>query len=149
FHYTMFGGGGVMFFAALHFWLPKMFGRIYRKSVANLCFVLFFIGFNLLYFPLFIAGFEGMARRYADYLEKYTIYHRLSTVGSWIMVTGILIMFANLAWAVFKGKRAEQNPWGGATLEWEVASPPPTHQFEKVPRITRGPYDYTDEVKND
>jgi cytochrome c oxidase subunit 1 len=122
---------------------------MYRRSVANLAFVLFFIGFNTLYFPLFVAGFEGMARRYADYLEKYTVYHRLSTIGSWIMVTGILIMFANLAYGVFKGRKAEKNPWGGVTLEWEVPSPPPKFQFDGVPEITRGPYDYTDEVKHD
>jgi cytochrome c oxidase subunit 1 len=144
FHYTMFGGGGVMFFGALHFWFPKMFGRMYRKGVAMLSFAIFFVGFNCLYFPLFLAGLAGMPRRYADYLPEYTAYHRFSTIGSWIMVTGILLMFGNLFYGLFKGKKAGSNPWGGATLEWAVPSPPPEHQFEKDPEITHGPYDYED-----
>ncbi|MHC4946275.1 MAG: cytochrome c oxidase subunit I, partial [Planctomycetota bacterium] len=82
FHYTMFGGGGVMFFGALHFWFPKMFGRMYKKSVAMWSFAIFFVGFNCLYFPLFLSGLAGMPRRYADYLPEYTAYHRLSTIGS-------------------------------------------------------------------
>jgi cytochrome c oxidase subunit 1 len=131
-----------MFFAAMHFWFPKMFGRMYRKSVAKLGFVLFFIGFNTLYFPLFLAGVAGMPRRYADYLPEYTVYHRLSTIGSWIMVAGILILFGNLLYAMRRGEKAKSNPWGGATLEWSLPSPPPEHQFEKIPEITRGPYDF-------
>ena len=158
FHYTMFGGGGVMFFAALHFWFPKMFGRMYRKGVAVAAFILFFIGYNGLYFPLFFAGYYGMPRRYADYLPEYTIYHRLSTIGSWIMIAGILLMFGNLIHAFFKGRKAASNPWGGLTLECSLPTPPPEHQFETIPVITRGPYDYpddaervdrVDEVKND
>ncbi len=149
FHYTMFGGGGVMFFAALHFWFPKMFGRMYRKAVANAGFFIFFIGFNCLYFPLFLAGLAGMPRRYADYLEEYTLYHRISTIGSWILVTGLLVMFSNLLYALFKGKRTEKNPWGGATLEWTVPSPPPKFQFEKIPCVERGPYDFSGEVDDE
>jgi cytochrome c oxidase subunit 1 len=144
----MFGGGGVMFFAALHLWLPKMFGRMYRRKVANLAFTLFFIGFNCLYIPLFVAGMEGMPRRYADYLPEYTVYHRLSTIGSWIMVTGILIMFANLIQGVRKGRKVGANPWGGATLEWTVPSPPPEHQFPVIPEVAGGPYEY-DEIEVD
>jgi len=149
FHYTMFGGGGLMFLAALHYWFPKMFGRMYKKAVAKVAFLFFFVGFNCLYFPLFLAGMAGMPRRYADYPVEYTVYHRFSTVGSWIMVTGILLMLGNLVYAFFKGRRAEKNPWGGATLEWTVPSPPPTHQFATDPDVSRGPYDYSDEVKDE
>jgi cytochrome c oxidase subunit 1 len=142
FHYTMFGGTGAMFFAAILYWFPKMFGRMYRKSWANTGFTLWFVGFNLLYFPLFIAGLLGMPRRYQDYLPEYEIWHKISTFGSWIMVSGILILIVAVIHGLRRGEKASKNPWGGATLEWTVASPPPTHQFDKPPAITHGPYDY-------
>jgi cytochrome c oxidase subunit 1 len=144
FHYTMFGGTGSMFFGGLYFWFPKMFGKMYNESVGKLGFFMFFIGFNLLYFPLFIAGFEGMPRRYADYLPEYTIFHQISTVGSWIVVSSLLILTGNLVYALLRGKTAPANPWGAATLEWTVPSPPPTHQFPEPVVLTRGPYDYHD-----
>lgn len=147
FHYTMFGGTGVMFFAALHFWFPKMFGRIYKKGPAMISLIVFFVGYNMLYLPLFAAGLAGMPRRYADYLPEYEIYHQLSTIGSWIMVPALLLMFGNLICSAFKGRGTETNPWGGVTLEWTVPSPPPTFQFETIPEVTRGPYDFEDEVK--
>jgi len=149
FHYTMFGGGGVMFFAAMHFWFPKMFGRMYHKATAVTSVVLFFIGFNCLYVPLFIAGLKGMPRRYADYLPEYTDYHRFSTVGSWILVASILLMLGNLVRALFKGRPATQNPWGGSTLEWTIPSPPPTHQFANVPVVSGGPYQYDEEMNDE
>ncbi len=142
FHYTMFGGAGVMFFAALHLWFPKMFGRLYNKRVAIVAAVVFFIGFQLLYFSLGIAGMEGMPRRYADYLPEYTIYHRTSTIGSWILISGILLLFGNLVYALFRGKRADSNPWGGTTLEWHTATPPPVLNFDRAPVVTTDPYDY-------
>jgi cytochrome c oxidase subunit 1 len=142
FHYTMFGGTGVMFFGACFYWWPKMFGRMYNKLAGYIGFVLFFIGFNGLYFPLFLAGLAGMPRRYQDYLPKYEVYHRFSTYGSWVMVSGLLLLIGNLVWSAFRGRRAEVNPWDAATLEWAVASPPPTHPFETAPVLTRGPYEY-------
>ncbi|MEW6074032.1 MAG: cbb3-type cytochrome c oxidase subunit I [Planctomycetota bacterium] len=142
FHYTMFGGGGVMFFAALHYWFPKMFGRMYDRGVAKLSFALFFVGFNCLYFPLFLAGIAGMPRRCADYLPEYASYHRLSTIGSWILVPAVLLMLANLIRALRTGAIAPASPWGGSTLEWAVPSPPPTHQFPAVPIVEGGPYRY-------
>jgi cytochrome c oxidase subunit 1 len=131
-----------MFFGALYYWFPKMFGRMYKKSQAVLGFTVFFIGFNLLYFPLFLAGLAGMPRRYQDYLPEYEVYHKLSTIGSWIMVAGLVILIWNLLRSLRKGEKAPANPWGGASLEWSVSSPPPTHQFEEPPEITHGPYDY-------
>jgi cytochrome c oxidase subunit 1 len=147
FHYTMFGGTVVIFFAALHYWWPKMFGRVYRLRPAYISAALFFVGYNLTYFPLFLAGMAGMPRRYADYLPEYTVYHRISTVGSWILVTSMLIMFANLAHSLFKGRRAEDNPWGGATLEWQTQTPPPVLNFDREPDLSRGPYEYPTEVE--
>ncbi|MDA1194183.1 MAG: cbb3-type cytochrome c oxidase subunit I [Planctomycetota bacterium] len=146
FHYTMFGGTGVMFFGAMYYWWPKMFGRMYNKAAGMVGFLLFFVGFNTLYFPLFVAGLKGMPRRYADYLPEYEGYHALSTYGSWIMVTGLLILIFNLIGSLrclrFWGTDAEENPWDAASLDWKVPSPPPTHQFASEPIIVGGPYDY-------
>jgi cytochrome c oxidase subunit 1 len=142
FHYTMFGGTGTMFFGALYYWWPKMFGRMYNKKAGLVGFILFFVGFNCLYFPLFLAGYLGQPRRVQDYLPEYGGYHAFSTYGSWVMVTGILILLGNLIVSLRRGARAPANPWGAATLEWQVPSPPPTHQFAEEPQITHGPYDY-------
>jgi cytochrome c oxidase subunit 1 len=147
FHYTMFGGTGVIFFAALHYWWPKMFGVVYNFRRANVAAVGFFIGFNMTYIPLFVAGVAGMPRRYADYLPEYTIYHRLSTIGSWIMVSSILLMLGNLLYSFYQRKPAEDNPWGGATLEWRTQTPPPTLNFVGEPDLSRGAYEYPTEVE--
>jgi cytochrome c oxidase subunit 1 len=142
FHYTMFGGTVVIFFAAMHYWLPKMFGKMYNEKIAIWAASLIFIGFNTLYFTMFILGYKGMPRRYWSYLPEYQTLHIISTVGSWILISGLMIMFANLIYSLFKGKQAPANPWGGITLEWQVPSPPPVENFEKVPVITHGAYDY-------
>lgn len=142
FHYTMFGGTVVIFFAAMHYWLPKMFGKMYNEKVAIGAASLIFVGFNMLYFTMFILGYKGMPRRYWSYLPEYQTLHIISTIGSWILILGLMIMFTNLIYSLFKGKQASANPWGGITLEWQVPSPPPVENFEKVPVITHGPYDY-------
>lgn len=153
FHYVMFGGTGFGIFGALHHWFPKMFGRMYNKRVAKISLLFLFIGFQILYFPLFIAGYLGMPRRYYDYLPEFHIWHFLSTVGSWILIAGLIIMFVNLILALKKGERAIQNPWGGVTLEWSIPSPPIHENFETIPVIEKEPYDYShyeelEEVKN-
>ena len=142
FHYVMFGGTAFIFFAAMHYWWPKMFGRMYNTKIANTAVAIMVVGFNMLYFTFFILGYQGMPRRYYDYLPQFETLHLVATVGSWILVAGILLMFANLFVALKKGKRATRNPWGGMTLEWTVPSPPPKHNFEKIPEIKYGPYDY-------
>lgn len=142
FHYTMFGGTVVIFFAAMHYWLPKMFGKMYNEKVAIWAASLIFVGFNTLYFTMFILGYKGMPRRYWSYLPEYQTLHIISTIGSWILISGLMIMFANLIYSLFKGKQVSANPWDGITLEWQVPSPPPVENFEKVPVITHGPYDY-------
>ena len=142
FHYVKFGGGGFAFFAAIHYWFPKMFGRMYNRRIANYAWGVLFIGFNTLYFPMFILGFEGMPRRYYDFLPRYDNLQMLSIAGSWILAAGLFAMFANLAWALVRGERAGRNPWGAATLEWQVSSPPPAENFEKIPEVTKGPYDF-------
>jgi cytochrome c oxidase subunit 1 len=149
FHYTMLGGTGVIFFAGLLYWFPKMVGRMYNKKVANWGAVIFFIGFNLTYFPLFLAGIAGMPRRYADYLPEYHGYHAASTVGSWIMAAALVITIVNFLVALRKGEKVEGNPWGGATLEWRTATPPPVENFDGEPDLSRGPYEYPTEVKDE
>jgi len=142
FHYVKFGGGGFAFFAGLHYWFPKMFGKLYNKGFANWALLVLFIGFNMLYLPMFMLGLEGMPRRYYDYPQQFQTLNVVSTIGSWLLIAGLIMMFGNLIYALKKGAAAGANPWGGATLEWQTASPPPRENFENIPHIERGPYDY-------
>jgi cytochrome c oxidase subunit 1 len=146
FHYVMFGGAGFSILAGLHYWFPKITGRLYSEKYAKIGWLNLFIGFNLLYFSMFILGFQGMPRRYFDYPPEYFANHVASTVGSWFLAVGLVIIFANLIRSVFKGPKAPANPWGGRTLEWTVASPPPHENFEQLPVVERGPYPYDEEA---
>ena len=143
FHYVMFGGTGTIFFAALHYWFPKMFGKMYNMTFARVAVVFYFIGFNLLYFPKFIMGYMGMPRRYYDYLPQFTVYQQISTVGSWILAGTMFFIFGYMIHALLKGKRATSNPWGGVTLEWHIPSPPPLENFTSIPTVTHEPYDFS------
>jgi cytochrome c oxidase subunit 1 len=143
FHYVMFGGTGTIFFGALHYWFPKMFGKMYNKRFAVIAVILFFIGFNLLYFPKFILGYMGMPRRYYDYLPEFANLQLVSTIGSWILAGSIFFVVGYLIHALYKGKKATSNPWGGVTLEWHIASPPPMENFHEIPIITHEPYDFS------
>jgi cytochrome c oxidase subunit 1 len=147
FHYTMLGGTGVIFFGALHYWWPKMFGKMYNVKAAQWAAGLFFVGFNLTYMPLFIAGIINMPRRYADPVPGSEIYHHVATLGAYIMVASFLVIFGNLIRSLWKGEEAPANPWGGATLEWRTGSPPPKLNFEGEPDFTRGSYEYPEEVE--
>jgi len=142
FHYIVFGGVGFAFFAAIHYWYPKMFGRMYNFRRANWSFVFLFTGFNFLYFPQFIIGYMGMPRRYFDYLPQYTFGHQLSGLGALLLGIGVIIMLVNLFSK--KGAKAPANPWGGRTFEWDIPSPPPLENFEVMPELKEkeGPYDY-------
>ena len=143
FHYVMFGGTGFGLFAALHYWFPKMFGKMYNLKISKIAFWIVFVGFNTTYFPMFIMGWLGMPRRYYDYLPEFHIYHLISTIGSWILVAGLLLMFGNLlkAWLVGK-KTTEKNPWGGETLEWTIDTPPIHENYIDIPTIHEAPYEY-------
>ena len=151
FHYVMFGGTGTIFFAAIHYWFPKMFGRMYNKKLAKITIIFFFIGFNMLYFTKFIMGYMGMPRRYYDYLPQFAGLQKISTVGSWILASSIFFMFGYLIYALFKGPKASANPWGGVTLEWQIPSPPPLENFKEIPTITHEPYDFSQlkEINNE
>lgn len=142
FHYTMFGGAAFGFFAGIHYWYPKMTGRMFSEKAAKTACVIMFIGFNILYFTMFILGLQGMPRRYFQYLPQFRTNHIISTVGSWILAVGLILMFGNLIRSLFKGEKAPMNPWGGKTLEWQIPSPPPAENFETIPVIEHGPYKY-------
>lgn len=149
FHYVMFGGAGFSILAALHYWFPKITGRMYSEKYAKIGWLNLFVGFNILYFSMFILGFQGMPRRYFDYPPQYQMNHVISTVGSWFLAVGIAVIFGNLIRSAVKGARAPANPWGGKTLEWTVASPPPAENFAVPPTVSKRPYDYEDEVLRD
>lgn len=151
FHYVMFGSAGFMVFAALHYWSPKMFNRMYNETVARISFAIFFVGFNVLYFSMFVLGMMGMPRRYYDYLPDFTTGNLISTIGSWIMILGILLTLGNLIKGWLTGKPAGMNPWKASTLEWTVPSPPPVENFEDIPVVDHGPYYFgeLDKVKQE
>jgi cytochrome c oxidase subunit I len=147
FHYVMFGGTGFAFFAALHYWYPKMFGRMYKERTAIVAWAHMVVGFNMLYFTFLVMGVQGMPRRYYDHLPGFHFGHQVATVGSWILVAGILIMVWNLVRGLFRKVEVPASPWGGVTLEWTVPSPPPTENFEILPTITEDPYKFNPPAK--
>jgi cytochrome c oxidase subunit I len=142
FHYIVFGGTGFAFFGALHYWFPKIWGKMYDAKWANTGLVLFFVGFNTLYGPMFYLGMIGMPRRYYDYDEVFHSGNIISSMGSWVMITGLIVIIINLVRAAKGNVKGEKDPWGGKTLEWTVDSPPPLENFNEIPTITKGPYDY-------
>ena len=148
FHYVMFGGTGFAFFAAMHYWLPKFYGRTYAKRPAVVAWALMFVGFNMLYFSMKVLGMQGMPRRYYDYLPEFANLNLVATVGSWILAIGLVVMLVNLFRGLFRGEPFRGNPWGGATLEWSTTTPPPTLNFVVEPVVTHGPYDF-EALKND
>ncbi|HCT29645.1 MAG TPA: cytochrome c oxidase subunit I [Bacteroidales bacterium] len=142
FHYIVFGGMGFAFFAAIHYWFPKMFGRMYNEKLGKIGWAIVFSGFTLLYFPMFILGLQGMPRRYFDYLPEYSGGHFISSIGAFVLITGIIIMVYNLFRSAKKGELAPANPWDGRTLEWTIPSPPPLENFDNEVVVTEHPYDY-------
>lgn len=142
FHFTIFGGTAFGLFAGLHYWFPKIYGRMYSKKMANVSLLLLFAGFNTLYFPMFVLGMQGMPRRYYDYLPQFHDLQRLATFGSWILLLGLIVMFYNLFVNTKKGPIVGKNPWGGATLEWTLPSPLHSINFDEEPVLDREPYDF-------
>ncbi|MEZ4655376.1 MAG: cbb3-type cytochrome c oxidase subunit I [Candidatus Eisenbacteria bacterium] len=142
FHYVMFGGTVIAFLGGLFHWWPKMFGKMYKEGPARLAAFLIFIGFNITFFTQFIMGSQGMPRRYYDYPAEFTIYHQFSTLGAFIMAIGFFVVAGVLIHSLVAGKKAVENPWGAATLEWRTASPPIPHNFDETPEAN-DPYDYS------
>jgi cytochrome c oxidase subunit 1 len=146
FHYIMVGGAVMGYLGGLHFWWPKITGRLYCEWLAKLAAVTIFAGFNLTFFPQFILGFLGMPRRYPVYAPEFQVLNVLSTAGASILAIGYLLPLAYLLWSLHCGKPAGANPWQATGLEWKTASPPPRDNFTNAPVVTEEPYQYDAEA---
>jgi cytochrome c oxidase subunit 1 len=142
FHFVMVGAVLTAFLAGLHYWWPKMTGRMYGETLGRSSAALVFVGFNLTFVPQFFAGVAGMPRRYATYAPAFQLHNRLSTVGAFVLALGMGLALWGLAASLFRGRRAPANPWGAATLEWTTPSPPAHDNFERTP-LGNPPYDFS------
>ncbi|WP_375391433.1 cytochrome c oxidase subunit I [uncultured Sphingomonas sp.] len=140
FHYVLSLGAVFSLFAGFYYWFPKMSGRMYNELLGQAHFWVFFVGVNVLFFPMHFLGLQGMPRRYPDYPDAFAHFNWVATVGYMIMAVGMVIFFVNVLYSLFAGPKAPDNPWGegATTLEWTLSSPPPYHQFETLPVIDGG-----------
>ena len=145
FHYIMVGGMVMAFMAGLHYWWPKITGRLYPEFAGKLAAMITFLGFNLTFFPQFILGYLGMPRRYHAYPPEFQLFNVLSTAGASILGVGYLLPLIYFLWSLKFGRVAGPNPWRATGLEWQTPSPPPKHNFEKTPTVTERPYGYSPE----
>ncbi len=144
FHYIMVGGMVSAYLGGIHFWWPKMSGRLYPESWGRFAAVLLFFGFNLTFFPQFILGYLGMPRRYHEYPPEFQVLNVMSSLGATILAAGYILPLFYLGWSLKYGRVAPANPWNATGLEWQTASPPITHNFEVMPEVTAGAYAYTE-----
>ena len=146
FHYVMVGGMVTAYIGGLHFWWPKMTGKMYPEAPAKLAALITFIGFNLTFFPQFILGYLGMPRRYHAYPEEFQVLNVLSSAGASVLAVGFFLPVLYFLWSLKYGEVAGDNPWKATGLEWQTTSPPPTHNFHEVPVVTTEPYAYGEEA---
>lgn len=142
FHYIMVGGAIMGYMAAMHFWWPKMTGRLYPEGWAKFAALVIFVGFNLTFFPQFVLGYLGMPRRYHVYPPEFQVLNVMSTAGASILAVGYIIPLIYLLWSLKYGPAAGANPWQAKGLEWTTPSPPPPHNFERTPVVTEEAYAY-------
>lgn len=142
FHYIMVGGAVMAYLGGIHFWWPKITGRLYPDVWARFAALVIFVGFNLTFFPQFLLGYLGMPRRYAVYPAEFQALNVMSSAGASILGVGYLIPLIYLIWSIRYGPVATANPWGAKGLEWKTPSPPPTENFEEIPIVTEEAYDY-------
>ncbi len=142
FHYVMMGGTVIAFLGGLHYWWPKMTGRMYNETLGRIACTLVFIGFNVTFFTQFLLGSRGMPRRYYNYLDQFQPLHAFSTYGSWVLGAGLFLTLGYLLASLRKPMDAPDNPWHGRTLEWQTQSPPIAQNFEHDIVLEHGPYDY-------
>ena len=142
FHYIMVGGMVMAYMGGLHFWWPKLSGRMYPENWGRLAALIIFIGFNLTFFPQFVLGWLGMPRRYWQYSPEFQVLNVLSTAGATILAVGYLLPMVYFLWSMRYGKPASDNPWGAAGLEWMISSPPTTFNFDQTPTVTWEAYNY-------
>jgi cytochrome c oxidase subunit I len=131
------------FFAGLHYWWPKMFGRMYSDGLAKLAALLVFVGFNLTFFPQFILGYLGMPRRYHMYPPEFQVLNVASSLGATVLAMGYLLPMLYFTWSLFKGEAAGANPWRATGLEWKTQSPPIPENFPETPVVREGAYEYS------
>jgi len=146
FHYIMVGGSIMGYMGGLHYWWPKMVGRMYSEFLSRISAILVFVGFNLTFFPQFIVGYLGMPRRYHAYPPEFQVLNVMSSAGATVLGLGYLLPVFYLLYSLKKGAVAGPNPWGASGLEWEMSSPPPTENFPVTPRVTTEPYEFTPHV---
>jgi cytochrome c oxidase subunit I len=142
FHYIMVGGAIMAYLGGLHFWWPKITGRLYPEFWAKIACAIVFLGFNLTFFPQFLLGYMGMPRRYHAYPPEFQVLNVMSTAGASILGFGYFLPIVYLVWSMRYGPKASSNPWNATGLEWQTPSPPPTHNFDRVPVVTQEAYDY-------
>jgi cytochrome c oxidase subunit 1 len=142
FHYIMVGGSVMAYLGGIHFWWPKITGRMYSEAWGRVAALVIFAGFNLTFFPQYLLGYAGMPRRYHSYPEEFQLLHVLSSAGAVLLAVGYLLPLGYLGWSLRYGRKAPANPWRATGLEWQTASPPPIHNFAQPPRVVRGPYAY-------
>jgi cytochrome c oxidase subunit I len=145
FHYIMVGGTVMAYLGGIHFWWPKMTGRMYPEGWAKLSAILIFVGFNLTFFPQFLLGYLGMPRRYHIYPEEFQVLNVMSSAGASILGVGYLFPLTYLIWSLRYGKPAPPNPFGHTGLEWQTPSPPPTENFTRIPIVTEEAYNFLPE----
>lgn len=143
FHYIMVGGMLMGYLGGLHFWWPKMSGRLYPEEWGRVAAIILFLGFNLTFFPQFILGYLGMPRRYHVYPPEFQVLNVMSSLGATILAVGYLLPLGYLLWSLRYGKKAPANPWHATGLEWQIPSPPPRTNFITTPIVTKFPYDYS------
>jgi cytochrome c oxidase subunit 1 len=136
------GGSITALLGGLHYWWPKMTGRMYEEKLGRIGAVVVLAGLNLTFFPQFIMGSRGMPRRYYNYLPEFQDMHQLSSLGAFTMGIGFLFTAYYLFKSLSSGRKAPDNPWGGNSLEWQTTSPPAYYNFLHTPVVTEGPYEY-------
>jgi cytochrome c oxidase subunit I len=141
-HYVLFGGSIFTIFAGIYYWFPKMTGRMYDERLGKLHFWMTFIGFNVTFGPMHWLGLEGMPRRVADYADKFAAWNLVSSIGAFFLGAAMLVFVYNFVSSWVAGPRAPANPWRARTLEWQVSSPPPIFNFDEIPQVVGGPYEY-------
>jgi len=142
FHFIMVGGTVMAYLGGLHFWWPKMTGRLYPEGWAKLAAGIIFVGFFLTFLPQFVLGYQGMPRRYATYAPEFQVLNVMSSAGASILAVGYVLPLIYLIWSLRYGETAGPNPWRATGLEWQTPSPPPPENFPVTPVVTRGPYAY-------
>ncbi|HTM52656.1 MAG TPA: cbb3-type cytochrome c oxidase subunit I, partial [Pirellulales bacterium] len=142
FHYIMVGGTVMAYLGGIHFWWPKMTGRMYPEGWARFSAILIFVGFNLTFFPQFLLGYLGMPRRYHVYPEEFQVLNVMSSAGASILAVGYFFPLTYLIWSLRYGALAPPNPFGHTSLEWKTPSPPPTENFYETPVVTEEAYSF-------